>query len=305
MHTIAQLATGSELVQGDLLNTNSQTIAKALHQHGLALGQQLIVDDDQSQITTALNYLLERHDVVITIGGLGPTSDDVTRFAIADAVEQPLTHDDKSWQHIHTRITQLGYNVTENNRHQALFPKTATIFPNPNGTANACLIEKQGKVIFMLPGPPNECLPLFHSQVLPWLKTHCQFTMIYRHYWYLFRVSESIIADKVTRLLGDHQCQIGYRVHYPYLQLKLASDSKPILTNACETLWPLIEPHLIGDGQHFASELLCLQPVQLTIFDSATRGHLQAALTTPITEAKFTFTNNAAEATIKIVGFLF
>ncbi len=302
MQLIAQLATGDEIIQGDLLNTNSQIIAKTLHEFGFSLGQQLVVEDDQATIATALRYLLTQHDIVITIGGLGPTSDDVTRFAISDVIQQPLVLDPASWEMIQQRITTLGYPVTANNRQQALFPQGAEIFLNLHGTANGCCCQWQNKWIIMLPGPPHECLPLVKNQVLTTLTQHCQRPSIYRQRWLLFRVSESIIADKVTQLLASTPCQVSYRIRYPYLELKLASSSNAILAAACENLKPLITPHLIGDGSQFASEMLRQQTSHYRIYDGATRGHLQVALVTPKTHAKFQFMADMANADITIEG---
>lgn len=303
MHAIAQLATGDELIQGDLQNTNSQAIADTLHQLGFSLGQQMIVADNKTAIITALHYLLTDHDIVITIGGLGPTSDDLTRFAISEALQQPLQLDDTSWQMIQQRITRLGYQVTENNKQQALFPAGAKILLNDNGTANACYCEWQGKLIFMLPGPPNECLPLLHQHVIPRLELHCERQIIHRKHWYLFRVSESIVADQVTALLKDNACDVGYRVHYPYLQLKLASDNPQVLADAALRLQPLIQQYIIDDGSQFASVMLQQQKPSLKIFDVATRGHLQATLTTPETYQYVNFTTDKNAADVVITGF--
>lgn len=302
LQRIAQLATGDELMQGDLLNSNSQQIAAKLHEQGFLLGQQLVVGDDRTQIATALRYLLRDHDVVITIGGLGPTEDDLTRFALSDVLQQTLIFDPISWQQIQTRLTGLGYSVTSNNRQQALFPANAIIYTNKHGTANGCCCKWEDKLIAMLPGPPNECLPMFESDLIPHLLACCERPLMYRQHWLLFKVSESIMADQVSRRLRGIPCQIGYRIRTPYLELKLASDDPAILEHACNALLPIISPYLLGSGMASASERLKQAKISLTIYDHATYGHLQTTLMTPGTQAQFHFITEKTQADIGIEG---
>jgi len=303
MHKIAQLATGNEIIQGDLNNTNSYKITQLLHDHNFITGQQLIVGDNLSEIIEALRYLLHSHDVVITIGGLGPTSDDLTRFAVAEVMQCSLVLDETSWQMIQKKLTGFGYTVTENNRQQALFPQNSDILFNPNGTANGCYCLWQNKVIIMLPGPPNECLPLFQDSVLPRLNQYCKKHNLHRNYWYLFQVSESIIAHQLTDLLKNQPVEIGYRVHYPYLQVKIASDDKKQLETLTSQLDLFLASYIVGNGKQFASTQLKESQLCYRIFDQATHGHLQSILVTPETFKKFQFVVNEKDADISFSGF--
>ena len=104
--SVAFLATGDELIQGDLLNTNAHTMIQALQESGIAPGQQLIVGDQQQAIKESIAYLLDRHAALIIIGGLGPTCDDLTRFALADYLNTPLSFDQSSWEHIQQRFAK-------------------------------------------------------------------------------------------------------------------------------------------------------------------------------------------------------
>src|SRR5262249_55359345 len=119
---IAILATGDELTTGDILNTNGQIIAQTLKDHGFLMGMHVIASDDENEITEAINFLLHDHPILITIGGLGPTSDDRTRFALSRAINQPLVFNEASWNHITSRLTSLHLHVHEANKQQALFP---------------------------------------------------------------------------------------------------------------------------------------------------------------------------------------
>ena len=160
---IAFLATGDEIVNGDILDTNAPYFARQLTDNSFVPGTRLIVSDDQKEMESAIRYLLQDHDALITIGGLSPTSDDRTRFAISDALEKPLQFDEASWDRIVEKLNSYNLAIPENNKQQCLFPENAEIYPNPNGTASACCINHDDKLVFMVPGPPNECREIFQK----------------------------------------------------------------------------------------------------------------------------------------------
>ena len=146
---IALLATGDEIIHGDITNSDGQYAAQQLIDHNLQPGTHMTVPDDKALIKQAILYLLQDHAALITIGGLGPTSDDLTRFGLASALNQSLVFDEPSWQKIVERLTSLGLNVPDNNRQQCLFPENADIIPNPHGTAAACCVFWQKKAYFL------------------------------------------------------------------------------------------------------------------------------------------------------------
>lgn len=224
---VALLATGDELTYGDIVNTNSQQIAKSLTEHNISVGLQLVSSDDKLDIKNALLFLLKSHGSVIITGGLGPTSDDRTRFALSAAINKPLAFDTASWEHIVARIKRHNDRIPpESNRQQALFPKGAVIFNNPQGTANGCGLALKKQTIFMLPGPPAECIPMFQLQVLPWLiKAHYPQEM-YRKKWLLLNVSEGQIAEELDRLVDPYGVSTGYRLAAPCLEFKIHSRDK-------------------------------------------------------------------------------
>lgn len=296
-HKIALLATGDEICNGDILNTNAQEIARKLFDNGMHVGMHMSTADHTGEIEQAINFLLQSHDALIITGGLGPTSDDLTRFALGLAVKKPLVFQEECWQLIVARLKHFGYDTPpESNRQQALFPDGATIIPNPNGTAAGCLIRHNSKIIFMLPGPPMECLPMLNQVVLPELKSGDFQQVQYHKNWLLFGVSEGQIAEELDQLAKPFDCVTGYRLFYPYIEFKLHSNKQ----HDFNTLEPLINkaiaPYLIGNGQHTASELLREKIARLTtplhFCDRATGGLLESTLETPKTHTHMKFSSN-------------
>lgn len=266
---IGLIATGDELTQGDILNTNGQYIAENLQALGFLVQQHIIVDDDETRISQAVQIQLQTNDIIIISGGLGPTSDDRTRFALAKALDRQLVFDAATWQQICQRIQRTSRAVDQHNRQQALFPEQAEILPNPHGSAAGCVINLSTKQIFMLPGPPNECLPMFKQYVLSTLKSQAQPTFNFK--WLLLGASEGEIAGKLDTAVAHLNCRTGYRWSYPYLEFKVFADNQTTLheaTNQCEAL---LKPYLISKKQQTAK-----QQVQALISEQNISLHFSA-----------------------------
>ena len=257
VNSIALLATGDEICNGDIINSNAPEIARRLFAAGMQVDTHMVVADQRDAIKQAMEFLLKKHRALIITGGLGPTSDDLTRFALSDVLDKPLKFNDKIWEEIVSRLKRFGYlTPPESNRQQALFPEDATVLQNANGTAAGCAAEYNGQLIFMLPGPPAECLPMLHEYVLPRLKAAGFQHINYHKNWLLFGVSEGEMAEKLDDLAKPYACTTGYRICHPYLEFKLHSNQAADFN----ALLPLIEnkiaPYIVADGQKTASELL-------------------------------------------------
>lgn len=287
---IGLLATGDEVQQGDILNTNAQQIAHLLTDNQLHIGEHMVAGDQQPVMVRALRYLLNEHQAIIMTGGLGPTNDDRTRFALAEVLGCELIFDEAVWETIQVRMHSLGLDVPENNRQQALFPQDAIIINNPNGTAAGCKITVDDKVIYMLPGPPRECMTMIRDFVLPDLLALGWQTHLHSKRWRLFGVSESHMASWLEPLLANRPCQIGYRLDYPYLEFKVFAEDPKELESIVAELNPRFEPYFLADSYQSASMLLKTYLAQpecpaLVLFDDVTRGRLAALLSTPATKA--------------------
>lgn len=254
--SIAIMGTGDELIQGDIVNSNTQKIAEKIHSHNLKAGMQLVVADEITAMVEALQFLLARHAVVITIGGLGPTSDDITRNAVAQALGVALEFDPSSWERLVVRFEKAELPLTDNNKQQCFFPESARILVNEHGSANGCIVEVNGKTVVMLPGPPRECLPMFTHKVLSVLLENDTALSLHRYRATLMEVSESAVADCLDSLFNLPSLEIGYRCYYPYLDVKLSSESQVDLRSATALFQQQYANHIISENAQVASKQL-------------------------------------------------
>lgn len=283
--TVAILSTGDEIINGDILNTTTAQIAHHLFSHNVPVGNHMTASDDHNDMLRAFHYLLSNHQALVVTGGLGPTSDDRTRYAMAEYFDEPLVMHEECWHHIVERHKGLGIETHEANKRQALFPKTATLFPNPHGTAYGCTFSKKGKTVFLLPGPPNECYPMFHEYALPKLLTYrSHVSSLYR--WLLFGVPESQIAASVDERLKDIDCDISYRWFYPYIEIKVKVSDKTFEKSFFDDkLKDIFAPLTISPFDKTALEVLSedIQTLStpITLEDKVTKGHLESLLLKP------------------------
>ena len=180
------IAVGTELLLGNIVNTNAQYLSQKLADLGIDVYYHVVVGDNLKRLTETIKTSLERSDIVITSGGLGPTADDITKEGAAQAMGLKLLPDEESIERIKKMFSSTGRIMTENNIKQGYIPEGAVVLGNNNGTAPGVLIEKEGKIVIMLPGPPKELYPMFESKVLPYLKSK----------------TDSTIRSKVLRVIG-------------------------------------------------------------------------------------------------------
>ena len=164
------LAVGTELLMGQIANTDAQYISRRLSELGVTLYRHTTVGDNPARVKQALAEALSRSDMVITTGGLGPTQDDLTKEMVGEFFGLPMELDEASLEAVRARMCRLGREMTENNNKQAYFPRGAIIMPNACGTAPGCIVERDGKAVAVLPGPPREMKDMFERQLAPWLR---------------------------------------------------------------------------------------------------------------------------------------
>lgn len=175
------LAVGTELLLGDILNTNAQYLAKELAALGIEVYYQTVVGDNPKRLEETLYHAFSRADLVITTGGLGPTDDDLTKETASEYFGEKLVLDEKALEQIQVIFNRMGKEMTQNNRKQACVPENnSVVMYNANGTAPGIIIEKNDKIIIMLPGPPKEVVPMFEKQAKPYLAKKQEHTFLSR-----------------------------------------------------------------------------------------------------------------------------
>lgn len=167
---IAELiCVGTELLMGQVTNTNAKYIAEQLAPTGIDMYHQIVVGDNPQRLTEAVKTAFSRADIVIFSGGLGPTDDDLTKETVAETLGLKLELYPEEWDRITAYFAKTGRTAAPNNQKQAMFPRPSIILPNPNGTAPGCIMEQNGKAAILLPGPPRELIPMFRDYALPYL----------------------------------------------------------------------------------------------------------------------------------------
>ncbi|NLK37654.1 MAG: competence/damage-inducible protein A [Epulopiscium sp.] len=174
------IAVGTEILLGDIVNTNAQFLAQELASLGIDVYYQTVVGDNPKRLEDTLFHAFSRADLVITTGGLGPTEDDLTKETGAKYFNEKMKLDERALGRIKKYFDKTGRIMTENNVKQAYVPENAIVLYNDNGTAPGILIEKNNKIMVMLPGPPKEVIPMFTEQVKPYLSKKQEYTFISR-----------------------------------------------------------------------------------------------------------------------------
>ena len=270
------LGIGTELVEGQIVNKNASWISAQLKKKGLQTTLHLVVPDDRPAIAESLEYCARHSEIVFVTGGLGPTSDDFTREVISSWSQLPLEFDENSWQHINQRLTSRGYIVKEIQRQQCFFPRGSEVLHNPEGTANAFTLETHGKKVFVLPGPPREIAAVWNQSIEAWLEsTTAGLDPHITRKWDTMGVGESDVAQIVETVLQGVEVEKGYRVHLPYVEVKMSffkSQEKDLLPYVDQVTEALRHCLIARDGddvaQLFASALE--QVDSLAVVDNVT-----------------------------------
>ena len=290
-HQAAILAIGSELLSGQIVNGNAAWLSARLADAGIDVVRQMTVDDQEGDIIAALAALTEVAGILLVTGGLGPTSDDLTRQAIAKWCGAPLTYDEASWKHIEQRFARFSRDVPASNRQQCLFPQGATVLTNAVGTANGFRLTYGGADVWVLPGPPYEVATLWRDHLAAALADRIPLVARRRlKRWRTIGKGESHLAELVEPLLAGSGADVAYRAHAPYVELKLrypeadAASFAPLLSSIEATLRPWLYE---TDDEDVATELaqrLVTRGV-VDIYDGATRGYLMELLAPALRDA--------------------
>ena len=198
------LCVGTELLLGDIVNTNAAFLSARLADLGINVYRHTAVGDNPERLRRALSLAIDENDLVITSGGLGPTYDDLTKETVADFFGRKMYLHEESLTRIEAYFSRTGRVMTENNKKQAMMPEGATVFTNNYGTAPALVLynEEKNKTVIMLPGPPNELVPIFNEEVEPYLHSRRE-TMLISHNVNIFGMGESSVETALAGLMQN------------------------------------------------------------------------------------------------------
>jgi len=311
------MSVGTELLLGDIVNTNAQYLAKEMAVLGIGIYRQTTVGDNEERLKNALEDALRYTDIVITTGGLGPTPDDITKEVSAMVLGKELVLDETSYAIIKKYFRNNERAMENGNQKQAMFPVDSIIMENENGTAPGCIISGEGgKYIINLPGPPKEMVPMFEAKVRPFLKKFMNHTIISKTLRFV-GLGEWDMATRVKDLINESENPTVA----PY-----AKDGESILritakarneVEAMEMIKPLEEiiRERIGDYAYgvdddtlekVIGELLVKNKISIAVAESITGGMItsrllsyEGGMSEVLNEAIVTYSN---ESKVKYLG---
>jgi len=230
---------GTEILLGDILDTNARFIARKLRDAGIDLYRKTTVGDNANRIAQAIQEALSRSDIVLITGGLGPTVDDPTREAVALALETETEFQPELWEQIQARFRRYARQPTENNRRQAYIPKGAIPVENPVGTAPAFIVEKHQQTIISLPGVPREMEYLLENAILPYInKRYPAASIIKSRTLHTVGAGESQIDDLIDDLERLNNPTVGLAAHTGQVDVRITAKA-PSEAEADEMIRPI------------------------------------------------------------------
>ena len=224
--TCAILSIGTEITRGELVNTNAAWLGSTLTELGFEVFEHASVDDDEGRIVATLQRLAKSAKVIVSTGGLGPTTDDLTTAAVAAALGVPLERHGASLDHIRRRFERLGRAMSVSNEKQADFPKGAAVLTNPIGTAPGFEVQIGEARAFFMPGVPREMKKMFDEQVTPRIRKLSP-NDSHQIRFRTFGLPESVVGEKLAGIEDAHPgVIIGYRAHFPEIEVKVLARAK-------------------------------------------------------------------------------
>ena len=218
--TAAVLSIGTEITRGEITNTNASWLSEELTRNGVEVTEIVAVKDDAADIEAVLARLGAAHTLIVSTGGLGPTTDDITAECVGRALGVPLERDAKSYEALLARLARFSRTPTPSNEKQADLPRGATALANPNGTAPGFAVKIGRAEAFFMPGVPGEMKPMFESYVA---KAARRLVSVGLHQVRLktFGLPEATVNDKLAGIEDAHGVVIGYRAHFPEIEVKV------------------------------------------------------------------------------------
>jgi competence/damage-inducible protein CinA-like protein len=248
------IAIGTEILLGEITDTNSVHMARNLRDIGVNIYYMTSVGDNKERIASAINIALQRADIVITCGGLGPTVDDMTRQAIAHATNRELIFHTSLFKQIEQRFATYRVKMSENNRRQAFLPAGALPIVNPVGTAPAFIVQDKDKHIISLPGVPREMKFLLQESVMPYIQKQYQLGVIKARILKTAGIGESALDELLgDALLNESNPSVGLAAHHGIIDIRLTAkapnldDANTLLRTVAEQVYQRAGQYIFGE----------------------------------------------------------
>ncbi len=301
------IAVGTELLLGNIVNTNAQFLSEELSNLGINVYFQTVVGDNRQRLETSIKEALDRADLVILTGGLGPTDDDLTKETVADLLGLKMYLHEESKQVIESYLKKK---ISKSNLKQAYIPEGAMVLKNDHGTAPGIIVEKDEKIVVLLPGPPREMAPMFNEKVKPYLEKKSSCVMrseILR----LFGIGESAVGDAVCDLMQNDNPTVAPYAKDNETILRITAKAKTeeeadklnreMIEKISARLGEYIYSYTDTELKNVVAELLLSKGSTIAAAESCTAGLFTATLaeipgiSSVLTESVVTYSNEAKE----------
>ena len=282
------LSVGTELLMGQIANTDAQYISRRLSELGVTLYRHVVVGDNPGRVREALGEALRRADIVITTGGLGPTEDDLTKEMVAEYFNLPMQLHQPSLDALTSYMTRLGREMTPNNIKQAYFPAGCIIMPNLCGTAPGCIVEHDNHAVAVLPGPPRELKDMFDRQLAPYLARRSGMHIESR-FLRVFGIGESSLETLLLDLFHSENPTLALYCGAGEVQARISARAESV--EAAQALMQPLEDEIrrrVGDALYAVGadctmssavlELLKARGETVCFAESCTGGRIAASL---------------------------
>jgi nicotinamide-nucleotide amidase len=218
---------GTEILLGEIVDTNTRYIARSLRGMGVDLFRTITIGDNVDRIAEAIRHSMDRAEIVITTGGLGPTVDDPTREAVAKAAGVELEFREDLWEQVVTVISRYGRKPSENQKRQAYVPRGAIGIPNPVGTAPCFIVETEHNAVLSLPGVPNEMEHILHESMIPYLQKRFKLDQIIKiRVLHCAGLGEGMIDEEIADLETLSNPTVGLAAHTGVVDIRIAAKAK-------------------------------------------------------------------------------
>ena len=218
---------GTEILLGEIVDTNTRYIARTLRGMGVDIYRTITIGDNVERIAEAIRHSMDRAEIVITTGGLGPTVDDPTREAVAKAAGVELEFREDLWEQVIAIISRYGRKPSENQKRQAYIPQGAVAIPNPVGTAPCFIVETERNAVISLPGVPNEMEHILHESVIPYLQQRFNLDQIIKiRVLHCSGLGEGMIDEKIADFEMLSNPTVGLAAHTGVVDIRIAAKAK-------------------------------------------------------------------------------